>query len=357
MGRLLLPDATIVKRRRLQQRRYGSVRRLRSSRRNMGRRKLRYAQYDKLRQRVGRFYGELGTIAQKNIWFILISFFVLKKDKNNFCYFNGEIRPFQKAGISLDDLGILRGYGVFDVMKTVNGKIFLFDVHIKRLKDSADYLGARLPMGKIKIKETIKKLISKNKIKQASIRIVLTGGRSVDAMHFDFKAPTFYILVSEFKPLSGELYESGIKLATVEHSRDAAEIKTTNYVEAVRVINKRQKKEKFFEILYISDGAILEAATSNFFVFIGDKLVTPKDNILKGITRNLVLKLAKKKFEVEERKLKTEELNLATESFIAATNKNIVPVVQVDDKKIGNGKPGKNTKKLMELFKEFMKNY
>ncbi|MEK7104571.1 MAG: aminotransferase class IV, partial [Patescibacteria group bacterium] len=174
---------------------------------------------------------------------------------------------------------------------------------------------------------------------------------------FDCEKPTFYILVSEFKPLKPELFKKGIKLATVDHSRDAAEIKTTNYVEAVRAINERQKKEKFFEILYVSNGVVLEASTSNFFAFIGDKLVAPKDNILKGITRNLVIELAKKEFKVEERVLKTEELNLTTEAFIAATNKDIVPVVKIDDKKIGGGQPGKNTKRLMEMFEEFVRKY
>lgn len=276
---------------------------------------------------------------------------------SNFCYLNGKIVSSNKALIHIDDLGLLRGYGVFDVMKTVNGKIFLFDQHFKRLNDSADYLGVKLPVKKNEIEEVIKKLISKNKIKQASTRIVLTGGRSADAMHFDAKTPTFYILVSEFKPLKPDLFKNGIKLATVDHSRDAAEIKTTNYVEAVRAINERQKKENFFEILYVSGGNILEAATSNFFAFSGNKLITPKDNILKGITRNLVIKLAQKEFEVEERELKTEELNSATEVFIAATNKDIVPVVQIDDKKIGAGKPGKNTKRLMQIFEDFVENY
>mgnify|MGYP001558690341 FL=1 len=275
----------------------------------------------------------------------------------SFCYFNGKIVPASEALIHPDDLGILRGYGVFDVMKTVNGKIFLFDDHFKRLNDSAGYLGVKLPMKKTEIKETIKKLIVKNKISQASIRIVLTGGRSADIMHFHSGTPTFYILVSEFKSLADDLLKNGIKLATVNHSRDAAEIKTTNYVEAVRAINERQKKENFFEILYVSGGKVLEAATSNFFAFVGGKLIAPKDNILKGITRNLVIKLAKKEFKVEERELKTDELSLTTEAFITATNKDIVPVVQIDDKKIGSGKPGKNTKRLMQIFASFVNSY
>lgn len=275
----------------------------------------------------------------------------------NFCYFNGKILPMEKAGIALDDLGVLRGYGVFDVMKTVNEKIFLFDEHFKRLNDSADYLGVNLPLKKNEVEAIIKKLISKNKINQASIRIVLTGGRSADAMHFDPQKPTFYILTSEFKPLMQSLFKGGVKLATVNKGRDMAEIKTTNYVAAVKNNNERQKKEKFFEILYVSGGSVLEAATSNFFAFIGNKLITPNNDILKGITRNLVIKLAKKEFEVEERGLKIDELNFSTEVFIAATNKNIVPVIQIDDKKIGDGKPGKNTKRLMQIFDEFARNY
>jgi len=265
--------------------------------------------------------------------------------------------PAGKALICPDDLGVLRGYGVFDVMKTVNGKIFLFDEHFKRLSDSADYLGVKLPAQKSEIEEAIKKLISKNKIKQASIRIVLTGGRSADAIHFDSKTPTFYILVSEFRPLKEELFKNGVKLATVNRGRDMAEIKTTNYIAAVKNINERQKKENFFEILYVSNGLVLEASTSNFFAFIGDKLVAPKDNILKGITRNLVIKLARKEFEMEERELKIEELALVKEAFIVATNKDIVPVVQIDNLKIGDGKPGKNTKRMMEIFADFVKNY
>ena len=278
----------------------------------------------------------------------------------NYCYINGKILSTDKARISLDDLGLLRGYGVFDVMKTVNGRIFLFEEHFKRLSDSASYLGVELPLKKEEIEAVIKKLILKNKIRkgrEVSIRIVLTGGRSADAMHFDSKTPTFYIMVSEFKPLEGGLYKKGIKLATVNRGRDIAETKTTNYIIAVKNINERQKKEKFFEILYVSGGLVLEAATSNFFVFIGDKLVVPKDNILRGITRSSVIKLASKEFEVEERELKTDELSLANEAFIAATNKDIVPVVQIDDLRIGDGKPGKNTKRLMEIFAEFVSNY
>ena len=121
--------------------------------------------------------------------------------KNNYCYFNGKILPIDKVRIYPDDLGILRGYGIFDVVKTCNDKIFLFDEHFKRMETSAKSYGLKLPLGKSELKEVIVNLVRKNKIKNASIRIVLTAGRSLDAMHFNPSSPTFYILVSELKLL------------------------------------------------------------------------------------------------------------------------------------------------------------
>lgn len=276
---------------------------------------------------------------------------------SDFCYLNGKILLFEKAGINLDDLGVLRGYGAFEALKTVNNKIFLFDEHYERLQKSAKYLGIKLPVTKTEIKEIVYELIKKNKVKNAGIRIVLTGGRSADFMHFNSSLPTFYILISELKPLKRRFYLNGVKLITLEYFRQISELKTTSYLKATKEINSRQKKEDFFEILYVNKGNVLECATSNFFIFKGNKLITAKDGILHGTMRNLVISLAKSEFSVQERVIKIKDLNLATESFITATNKNIVPVVKINDKKIGNGKPGENTKKLMEMLKKIIEKY
>ena len=277
--------------------------------------------------------------------------------KNNYCYFNGKILPIKKVRIYPDDLGILRGYGIFDVVKTCNNKIFLFDEHWKRMANSSKSYGLKLPLEKSELEKIIEKLVIKNKIKNATVRIVLTAGRSADAMHFDSSSPTFYILISEFKLLPDDYYEKGVKLKLVNYARNTPEIKSLNYSVAVRVINESQVKEKFYEVLYAQDGKVYEAATSNFFIFKGNTLITPNDNILKGTIRNLVIKLAGKNFKVEERELMAKELQSANEAFITATNKDIVPVVKIDNFSIGNSKVGDNTKFLMKMLKEYIENY
>ena len=276
---------------------------------------------------------------------------------SNFCYLNGKILPFDKAFLNLDDLGMLRGYGAFEVLKTVNGKIFLFNEHFNRLVKSSEYLGIKPPLKKSEIEEVIKKLIFKNKIKQAAIRIVLTGGRSADFISFNSNLPTFYILVSEYEPLRGRLYEKGVRVISLDFARQNHLFKTTNYLNAVKIVHERQKKEKFFEILYTNNGNVLECSTSNFFMFFGDKLITPQDGILHGVTKNLIVELTKNACTVLEKPIKLENLNPASECFITATNKDILPVVKIDDKIIGNGKPGENTKKLMKILREFMEKY
>ncbi len=110
-------------------------------------------------------------------------------------------------------------------------------------------------------------------------------------------------------------------------------------------------------MLYTHKGNVLECATSNFFIFRKDCLVTPKENVLKGTTRNFVVNLAKNKFPVEERKISLKEALSAEEAFITATIKNIMPVAKIDSQKINTGRVGPKTKYLMEVFKRYTQNY
>ena len=272
-----------------------------------------------------------------------------------YSYFNGQIKTLDKIRISPYDLGFIRGYGVFDVMRTQNGKSLLLNEHWQRFQNAAKTLNLKIPLGKNEYQGFVKKLLKLNNFSETLIRTILTGGISKDAFSSSGRE-TFLILAERFKSLNKEIYEKGISAVTLNFCRELPEIKTTNYLEAIRCQNLKNRR-KAFEIIYVKNGEALEASTSNIFIFKKNVLITSKDKILFGITRNLIIKLAKNLFRIEERKISEKELFNASEVFLTATNKNIVPVVKIDDKKINNGKVGKNAKILMNKLSEFLKRY
>lgn len=276
----------------------------------------------------------------------------------SYVYLNGDIVEEQVAGVPLNDIGLMRGYGVFEVIRTFNKRPFLFDEHLARLTKSATFMGLQVPTDEAEIKEATGILIDKNKIEsEAQIRIMLTGGPTADGMTFNIETPTFCILVSELPKLPSEYFEKGITLITVEHERQTPQVKTLDYAKAVRLMGEVKKKGGF-ELLYIAGGNVLEATTSNFFIVKNGVVATPKDDILLGTTRNYVIDLAHKAgMPLEERRVTLEEALSADEAFITATNKDIVPVTRVDDHAIGTGSPGPITKKLMELFSNSIKKH
>jgi branched-chain amino acid aminotransferase len=275
----------------------------------------------------------------------------------NYAYFNGKIIPADKIKISPYDLGIHRGYGAFDLMCTQNGKVFLLDEHWERFEGSVRELGIKIPISKNKFREITKKLIEVNKLKKANVRAVITGGISEDTFCCQPGKETFFILVTEFITLPKKYFEKGASAITLEHRRDFPRAKLTNYVAAMKK-QKHKEKNDALEIIYTNQGCATEASTSNFFIVKNGKLITTKEGILHGITRKVVIELAKKmKLSVAERKIKKQELYSADEIFLSATNKDIVPVVKVDGKKIGNGRPGKITKQVMKAFADFAKKY
>jgi branched-chain amino acid aminotransferase len=265
----------------------------------------------------------------------------------NYAYWNGKIVPSEEVRISPFDIGVLRGYGVFDVMRTENGKPFLWERHWKRFVRSAETLGLRIPVAAEEYRAILSELLTKNGFAQAGIRTVLTGGESASAFLPEGKE-SFFILVTPFASLDEKYFS---------YDRYFPQAKITQYIAAIRHADWRRDQDAL-EILFVRDGRALEASTSNFAIFQGDTLVVPKDGILLGITRELTLELARGLgFVVEERDLALEEVLRADEVMLTATNKYIVPVVQVDDSTIGSGKPGPNTKKLMEAMREFVEKY
>src|SRR3990167_1224118 len=145
---------------------------------------------------------------------------------SGYCYFNGKIIPESQAHISINDLGVLRGFGIFDLLRTYHGKPFLLDEHLERLENSAAIVGLKVPISRSEIKKIIQQLIEKNGIPEVTIRLVLTGGGSLDGMSCNFDAPTFFIVVHKAPQYPAEIYEKGIKVITHDYLRNSPLAKT-----------------------------------------------------------------------------------------------------------------------------------
>lgn len=274
-----------------------------------------------------------------------------------YAFNNGKIKEFKDIRISPYDLGFLRGYATFDVSRTTkNGKVFLLDEHYKRIKKSSKSIGLDFDLTKEEFNNVIKKLLKKNKVKEATIRTIISGGESKSKFSFEGNENTL-ILMEDLIMNSEKNFKNGVGVVTLKYNRELPEIKTINYLHSIKNQNN-QKKLKAFETVYINNNTLFEASTANIFVVKKEKIFTPKDGILPGITRNLVIKLAKKNnIKIFEKKISQKEFLSADEVFLTATNKNILPVVKVDRKKIADGKVGDVTKKFIDIFNKFEENY
>jgi branched-subunit amino acid aminotransferase/4-amino-4-deoxychorismate lyase len=269
----------------------------------------------------------------------------------NYCYINGKILPTEKAAVSVNDLGVIRGFGAFDYLRTYRGVPFLFDEHMTRFKRTAKILKMRIPIKRNEMRKIIEMLIRKNKIDDAGIRTVLTGGVSANGVDYDLRTPTLFITVKELPKYPKTVYERGVSLMTFEYMREFPEAKSTNYLRML-TLSSEKKKRNAFEILYKFNGRIYEGTTFNFFGIKNKTLITPKQNILMGTRRNFVITLAKKYgYTVLERPLAVSALPQLSESFITSTTRDILPVVKIDARAIGNGKVGIHTKVLMDVYK------
>ncbi|GIW63301.1 MAG: branched chain amino acid aminotransferase [Patescibacteria group bacterium] len=255
----------------------------------------------------------------------------------------------KEAKISVFDLAVLRGFGVFDFLRTYNRQPFLLNEHLDRFFNSIKILGLKPKYSKLKIKNIITEGIKRNPPSELSIRIIQTGGVSQDAI--TPSRPNFMVLFKKAVNYPKKYYTEGIKLITTEFSRVLPEAKTLNYTAGVIALEKA-RKQGAVEALYTDKNYLYECVTSNFFAVIDNILITPKDNILIGTVRNLVLKIAQRlNIKHKQTPIKTADIKRFQEAFITASNKEIMPVVQIDGIKIGKGKPGKITKILINEYK------
>ncbi len=258
------------------------------------------------------------------------------------------------AKISVFDLTVLRAYGVFDYLRTYNQKPFHLHDHILRLKKSARLVGLEPRLSfdqieKIALSVLAKNINSKTK-NDFGLKIILTGGQTTDGILPSSRAELL-VLTTIFKSYPESYFNQGVKLISWPLTRLLPQAKSLVYLNAIIGL-KQAQKEKAFEILYLDgDKNILEAATANFFMVKNKKLYTPPDDkILAGVTRKVIFSLAKKlNIPVFEKRINFNELTQAEEAFITASNKEVLPVRQVDNIKIKNNF-GPITEKIQKSF-------
>lgn len=267
----------------------------------------------------------------------------------NIYYVDGAFVPDSDAVLPLNDLGVLRGYGVFDFMRTYSGKPIFIGDHVRRLVRSASQVGLELPWTETELIELVRETLKRNDHAESNVRLLVTGGPSTDFITPQGK-PRLVIMVTPLSRFPEAWYTEGAKILTVDHERTIPGAKSTDYLRAIMVLAEA-RRQNAIEVVYTDrEGWVYEGTTSNVFAVINGRLVTPGERILSGVTRGKTIALAERTAPVDIRGLQRHELLAAEEVFITSSNRLIVPIVQVNEQRIADGMPGPRTRALMEAF-------
>jgi branched-chain amino acid aminotransferase len=269
-------------------------------------------------------------------------------------YLDGDFKDETDAVISIQDLSVLRGYGVFDYLRTYNKKPFRIDSHIKRFKRSAELTLLNFPWSDDEIKSIVNETLSRNDFPDSNVRLMITGGESLDSLTPGDDSK-LVVLVTDLKPQPAEWYVDGVKIITSKTERYLPEAKSTNYLNAIIVLRDAKKRDAIESIYVDRNNRVLEGTTSNLFFVKGHKIVTAGDGILSGVTREVILE-SYKGFEIEVRDVLYDELCDMDEAFLTSSNKEVVPVIQIDEIVISDG-PGKITLDVMDFFRKVAESY
>lgn len=267
-------------------------------------------------------------------------------------YLNGKWVTKENLLVSAFDISVLRGFGIFDFLRTYKQKPFRLIPHIERLFNSARVMDMTIPMTKEELEKIILQGIEQNahEVKEFNIRIVVTGGLSADSISIG--EPSVIVMYVEAHDYPEEYYSKGIKVTTIPIPRVLYDAKTLNYMVGVLELKKAREKGAI-EIIHTNpNGVMYEGMTSNFMAVINGEVVTPAEGILQGITKQVIKEITNKlSIPYSERKILKEEIHSFEEAFITASNKEVMPVIQIDDKVIGTGKVGPITNKIITEYR------
>jgi len=266
---------------------------------------------------------------------------------------NGLFRELRVISVPVTSISINRGYGAFEFFEVINGKPFYGERHVERFERSLRLL--KLTINSLpRLPKTIEEIIRHNRMEHGYIKMFALPHTPRTG---DSYQAALYIFPTEMPQYTPSFYEQGAHLALKEFSRFLPEAKSTNYL-AGQFWADEATDARTADILYHNGTTVQETSRGNIFTVKTGKVITPNENILKGVTRSIVLDiLRERKLSYQETEISLEDLMTADEVFLASTNKRIMPIVQIDGQTIGNGQPGAITRQIMDEFHQLRENY
>jgi branched-chain amino acid aminotransferase len=280
-------------------------------------------------------------------------------------YLDGEFVNEPDAKVSVFDHGLLYGDGVFEGIRFYNGRVFLLEEHLDRLFDSAKAILLTIPMERDVLRDTVLETCRQNGLRDGYIRLVITRGKGDLGLNpIKCRKPTVFIIAATIELYPEKLYTEGLRVNTVPTQRVSPAalspaIKSLNYLNNIMAKIEGNLYGAQESILLNQQGFVAECTADNIFVIKKDKILTPwvSDGALGGITRRLMFDLAgEMKREIKEANLTRYDLFVADEIFLTGTGAEVVPISEVDGRKIGPGRVGPVTQEFIRHFRERTQN-
>jgi len=276
-------------------------------------------------------------------------------------YIDGKWYPKGEAKISVFDHGLLYGDGVFEGIRSYECLVFKLKEHLNRLYESAHTIMLKIPMDRTKMTQAIVETLRRNRLRDAYIRVVVTRGMGDLGLDPEkCKRATVIVITDKIVLYPDRLYKKGLEIITVPTVRNHPEavnpaLKSLNYLNNILAKIEATHSGCMEALLLNHQGYVAECTGDNVFMVKNGTLMTPPTYVgaLRGITREAILEIAKhKKITAEERLLTRHDLFNADEVFLTGTAAEVIPVVKIDGRTIGQGAPGPKTQLFMKTFGE-----
>jgi len=279
-------------------------------------------------------------------------------------WLDGQLVDQANAKISVYDHGLLYGDGVFEGIRVYHGKLFEIETHIRRLYDSAKSIRLVIPITPEQMKAAIEQTFRANNFTDCYVRAVVTRGvGDLGINPRNSKSPSVFIIADTIAVYPRAMYEKGMAVITASYIRNhpnaqSPRIKSLNYLNNILAKIEANDAGVPEAVMLNHEGNVAECTADNIFIVRDGKVLTPKvtDGILEGVTRGVIIKLcAKSSIDCVERTLQRHDLYVADEIFVTGTGAEVMPVTKVDGRVIGTGEPGSTTRKLIDLFKQYVR--